>query len=59
MDTNYLSYDTNRKLVSYLICLDLVTRVVETLKEAAQIDQAAEVSTVYQAVTTAAQNNTL
>lgn len=50
-------YETSKNLIIYLLCCDIVGRVLEGLSENAQVDDINKTVLIYQAVTAAARNN--
>lgn len=50
-------YDISKNLIVYLICCDVVGRVLDGLSENAQLNDVDRSVLIYQAVTTAARNN--
>lgn len=50
-------YGTSKNLIVYLLCCDIVGKVLEGFSENVQVDDINKSVLVYQAVTAAAQNN--
>ena len=63
MQTNTINsgivYDISKNLIIYLLCCDIVGRVLEGFSENAQVEDIDKTVLIYQAVTAAAQNNAI